>query len=65
MKKYGILKAFNDINKFTEFFQNSPISNQDTKIQISETHKHCSSGNLEWENHSSSMQEIVDAAQEK
>ena len=24
MKKHGILKAFNDINKFTEFFQNSP-----------------------------------------
>lgn len=65
MKKYGILKAFNDINKFTEFFQNSPISNQDTKIQINDNNKHWSSGNLEWENHSSSMQEIADAAQEK
>ena len=66
MKKYGILKAFNDINKFTEFFQNSPNSNQEIQNQINENHKHWSSGNLEWENHSSSMQEIVEAAaQEK
>ena len=28
MKKHGILKAFNDINKFTEFFENSPSGNQ-------------------------------------
>jgi hypothetical protein len=28
--KHGILKAFNDINKFSEFFENSPTCNQDS-----------------------------------
>lgn len=30
MKKHGILKAFNDINKFSEFFQSTPTNGQGT-----------------------------------
>lgn len=65
MKKYGILKAFNDINKFTEFFQNSPSGNQELSEKSKENSKHCISGNLECEYHSSSMQEIAESAQDK
>lgn len=65
MKKHGILKAFNDINKFTEFFQNSPSANQEMPSAASIVQKHSSSGNLEYDYHSSSMQNIADAAQDK
>jgi len=65
MKKHGILKAFNDINKFTEFFQNSSSINQDSIEANSKSHNHCSSGNLECENHDSSIQNIAESAQSK
>lgn len=65
MKKHGILKAFNDINKFTEFFQNSPSGNQDTFEGNSLNYKHCSSQNIDCDYQSSSMQNIADAAHDK
>jgi hypothetical protein len=65
MKKHGILKAFNDINKFTEFFQNSPSSHQETIKGNGTNCKHFSSGNIEYDHQNSSIQEVADAAKDK
>ena len=57
MKKHGIFKAFNDINKFSEFFQNSSSINQETlNTEIMNT------SSL---NQDSSMQNIADATNSK
>jgi len=65
MKKHGILKAFNDINKFTEFFQNSPSCHQESLEGNGMSYKHFSSTNLDSENQNSSMLDISNAANNK
>lgn len=65
MKKHGILKAFNDINKFTEFFQSSPSWKQEVIEGHGINWKHFSSWNLEYDNEKSSIQEIANAANDK
>lgn len=65
MKKHGILKAFNDINKFTEFFQSSPTSGQEDLWDNSLSYKHWSSQVFENEYQSTSMRDIIDSAPDK
>lgn len=65
MKKHGILKAFNDINKFTEFFQNSPSINQETLEDNTTSYNNYSTGNLDYDSKSASMQNIVDTSNSK
>jgi hypothetical protein len=64
MKKYGILKAFNDINKFTEFFGNTPKG--EICLDYNGTNNnHCSSQILDNSYHNSSMQQDLQEAEER
>lgn len=65
MKKHGILKAFNDMNKLTEFFQSSPKNEEDILGGNSISYKHASSQIIENDYQTSSIQEIANAANDK
>lgn len=65
MKKHGILKAFNDMNKLTEFFQSSPKGEQETLGGNVLSYKHASCQNLENDYQTSSIQEIANSANDK
>ncbi|CAI2387758.1 unnamed protein product [Moneuplotes crassus] len=64
MKKYGILKAFNDINKFTEFFESTPNSSQ-CMDSTNFGQKHCSSQIFDNSYQDNSLRKDSDLAEER
>ena len=65
MKKHGILKAFNDINKFSEFFEQTPSENQSSVEANSMIQKHSHSQILDSEYPDNSLRKEVEVKQEK
>lgn len=65
MKKHGILKAFNDINKFSEFFEQTPSANQSIIEGENLAQKHFQSQILDNEHQNNSFYKEAEKSKEK